>query len=416
MNKFMDWMINSFAPKMNKFAMNPWVSSIQQSVYSVMPMILFGSIVSISGALRVIIPAIPDLSLLSSFSFGLISIFISFLFPYNLMEKKGYADSRIMASAASVGLFLMLIIPSFDESGNLVVEFARLGSAGMMCAFLSGIFTSMIWLLCRKIIKIKSSTSLPSFVVEWINALTPLAVIIVTGYLCTFVYHIEVYSIVLLVFNPILGLVQTMPGYMVISFFQSFLYSMGISTHVINPFFFPLLIAGVEQNIANVAAGGAASNFVTFESVIAFNDIGGTGNHLSLCLLMIFMCKSKRLKAIGKATLPPVCFNINEPVLFGAPIVFNPLLMIPMWIQGFLFPALMYIAMHSGLVAFSTQLNTLYQIPPFMVAFMVFGIRGLLFALFLFVLSGAIYYPFLKAYDKQVLSEEEKVSGEVVNA
>ena len=406
MNKFMDWMVNSFAPKMNKFAMNPWVSSIQQSVYSVMPMILFGSIVSVIGALRVVLPWLPDLGLLSSFSFGLISIFISFLFPYSLVDKKGYTDSRIMASAASVGLFLMLILPTFDEAGNIVFEFARLGSAGMMCAFLAGIFTSIIWITCRKVISIKSTT-MPSFVIEWVNALTPLAIVIITGYLCTFVFKIEIYSMVLLVFNPILGFVQTMPGYMLISFLQSFLYSMGISTHVINPFFFPLLIAGVEQNIANVAAGGLAKNFVTFESVIAFNDIGGTGNHLSLCLMMIFMCKSKKLKAIGKATLPPVCFNINEPVLFGAPIVFNPLLMIPMWIQGFLFPALMYIAMHSGFVAFSTQLNTLYQIPPFMVAFMVFGIRGLIFAVLLFILSGIIYYPFLKAYDRQVIKEEE---------
>jgi len=406
MKKFMDWMVNSFAPKMNKFAMNPWVSSIQQSVYSVMPMILFGSVVSVIGALRVVLPWLPDLGLLSSFSFGLISIFIAFLFPYSLVDKKGYTDSRIMASAASVGLFLMLILPTFDEAGNIAFEFARLGAAGMMCAFLAGIFTSLVWVMCRKAIKIKSTT-MPSFVIEWVNALTPLSIVIITGYLCTFIFKIEIYSMVLLIFNPILGFVQTMPGYMMISLLQSFLYSLGISTHVINPFFFPLLIAGVEQNIANVAAGGVASNFVTFESVIAFNDIGGTGNHLSLCLLMIFMCKSKKLKAIGKATLPPVCFNINEPVLFGAPIVFNPLLMIPMWIQGLLFPALMYIAMHSGLVAFSTQLNTLYQIPPFMVAFMVFGIRGLIFAILLFILSGVIYYPFLKAYDRQVMKEEE---------
>jgi Phosphotransferase system cellobiose-specific component IIC len=406
MNKLMYWLTNSFAPKMNKFASNPWVSSIQQSIYSIMPVILFGSIISMIGALRVIIPVIPDISLLSSFSFGLLGLFVAFLFPYNLMEKKGQADSQIMAAVTSLGLFLMLIYPSFDEEANIIIEFARFGSGGMLCAFLSGIFTSLIWLACRKVIKIKASPAMPSFVVEWVNALTPVSIIIIIGYLCTFVFEIKVYAILLIIFQPVFGILQTLPGYMIISFIQSFCYSMGISTHVFNPFLFPLYINGVEQNIANAAIGANPSNFVTFESVIAFNDIGGTGNHLALCLMMILLCKSKRLKAIGKATLPPVCFNINEPVLFGAPIVFNPLLMIPMWIQGLLFPALMYFAMHSGLVPFSTQLNTMYQIPPFLVAFIVFGIRGLIFAIFLFILSGLIYFPFLKAYDRQILSEE----------
>ena len=406
MNRFLDWVTNVLAPKMNKFAANPWVASMQQSVYSIMPLILFGSFVTISGSLRLWLTWIPDLSLISSFSFGLMGLFITFLFPYNLLEKKGYSDSRIIASTVSLGLFLMIILPTFDGNGNITFEFARFGAGGMFSALVAAIFTSHVWLFTRKAIQIKS-TSLPSFIIEWVNALVPLAIVTITGYVLTFVFEIEVYNVIAIIMKPVFTITQTLPGFMLISFVQSFFYSMGVSTHVINPFLFPLMLMATQQNIDAVAVGEAATNIMTFESVIAFNDFGGTGNHLSLVLMMIFMAKSKRLKAIGKAAFPPVMFNINEPVIFGAPVVFNPLLMVPMWIQGLLFPALIYFAMHLGFIAFPTTINTLYQIPPFMVAFMVFGIRGLIFAAFLFALSGLIYFPFLKAYDKQIELEEQ---------
>ena len=129
---------------------------------------------------------------------------------------------------------------------------------------------------------------------------------------------------------------------------------------------------------------------------------------LALGLMMLFMAKSKKLKVIGKATIVPSLCNINEPVIFGAPVAFNPILMVPMWIIGFLSPALTWLVMHLNIVPKISLLFSFWYLPFPICTYAIGGIKGLIFSLVLFALSWAVYYPFFKLYDKQCVTEEEQ--------
>lgn len=93
MKRFMQWMTESFAPRMNKIAKNPWIASIQDSILTTMPVILIGSLVTILSIFRSFIPGFPDFTLLSSFSFGLLSLFLAYLIPNTVMIKKHHAKT-----------------------------------------------------------------------------------------------------------------------------------------------------------------------------------------------------------------------------------------------------------------------------------------------------------------------------------
>ena len=95
MKSFMDWMTNVFAPKMNRIARNPWVASVQEAILATMPVILIGSFATIFNILRDFIPQIPDISMLNSFSFGLLSMFLAYLIPTTIMEKKRHRKTAV---------------------------------------------------------------------------------------------------------------------------------------------------------------------------------------------------------------------------------------------------------------------------------------------------------------------------------
>ena len=128
---------------------------------------------------------------------------------------------------------------------------------------------------------------------------------------------------------------QTLPGFILICFVPVIFYSMGISSWVFNAVTTPIFMVAIAQNIEAVAAGGVPMNIATSEAVFtaALITMGGRGGTLPLNVLMLGS-KSKKLKTMGKICIGPSLFNINEPLMFGAPVVFNPLLMVPILINS----------------------------------------------------------------------------------
>lgn len=409
MNKFLDWVTINLSPKMDKITRNPWVSSIQESIYAVMPLILFGSIISMLGAIQIVIPAFPDLSLLSKFSFGLFGLFVAFLLPSKILEKKQINTNRTIPGLTSLGLFLMLTSPIVNEEGYLVIEFARLGGGGLMCSMIAGIFVALIWILFDKTNLFKKESALPDFVLEWFKNLIPVAIALSVGYIFSFVLGYDVFAIIQGLFAPLFNSLQTLPGAVLATFIVTLFYSLGISTHVFNAFLIPIYIGATIENITNASMGLQATNLFSYEPILAFANIGGAGMHLSLGLMFIFLAKSKRLNGIGKATIMPLIFNINEPLLYGTPIVFNPILMIPMWLNSIVCTTIIYFAQVWGFVPVATMMNLTGQMPSFMYAFVVYGFNGLILSIGTFILSGLIYYPFFKAYDTQLATKENEI-------
>jgi len=407
MKKLMDWMTNVFAPKMNKFARNPWITAIQESILTAMPVILIGSFATLFNIIRDFIPGMPDISLLSSFSFGLLSLFLSYLIPTTIMEKKKHRKTSRQAGLAGIAFFLMIVSPAFDEGGNIVIYFGNLGTEGMIAALLSGVFVGAIMNQFAKHSFFKEDTALPDFITVWFDTLIPITVVLLVGWLFIFKLEISLFNIIYAIFDPFISIGQSFLGFVLFNFIAfSVLYSFGISTWVLYPVMAAITLQGIGDNIALVEAGKAAVNIHTSETVNLFL-LGGGGTTLALNIMML-RAKSKKLKVISRSSIIPSICNINEPLVFGAPIAFNPLLMVPMWIIGLVGPAIVYLSMSTGLVPIPCETFQFWYAPSPIMGYMVTrSISGVILVLVIFALSWLIYYPFFKVYDKQVYEEEQ---------
>ena len=408
MNGFMNFLNTKFAPRAQKIANNGWIVTIKNSILEVLPFIFVGSFITLLNIPLNFWKWWPNLAPISSFTFGLVSIFIAFLFPFNFMEHMKLNKQRIIAGLSSVALFLMLANPTWDKSRSIIsYQFSELGAGGMFVALVVGIYTALIMEAFGKFSFFSDDTSMPDFVIAWFDSMLPITVVIATGWLLSDILHFNFYQLIVNIFSPLATSLDTWWGFTLFLFFQCFIYSMGISGWVLAAIDQPVMLAGIAANAREVAAGHAATHIFTSELVYSFPWIGGVGCTLPLVLLMLFATKSKRMKALGKACILPSIFNINEPVVFGT-VVWNPYLMIPLWINGIVLPLITSLWFKAGLSPIPHSLMQMWYIPfPFVTWIVSPAISSLILLLILFVVGGLIWYPFLKVYDNSLIKEEK---------
>ncbi len=405
MNTFIKWMNESFAPKVNKITRNAWVSGIQDAIMAVLPLILVGSLITLISILNDFIPQMPDFSLISSFSFGLISVFISFLIPYYVMEKKKVNDRKIISGLTGLALFFMVLMPEFPEDGGIVFQFERFGGNGMFVALFIGIIVAVVMYFFSKFSFFNDSSTLPDFIIVWFDTIIPITILLLLGWTFTFNLGIDFYNVILNLFEPLSLIGQSFTGFVLLTFIPIFLYSFGISAWALYPIIFPIWVAGIEANSV------IATNINTMETLTAWVWVGGMGTTLPLVIMMVFLAKSQQLKAIGKVTVVPSIFNINEPVIFGAPIVFNPILMIPMWLNALIIPAITYIVLNLGMVTIPSKVFQLWYLPIGISTYLInTDLRGLILLVIIIAVSCLIWYPFFKVYDMQQATKEKETS------
>lgn len=165
MKKIMDFMMNSFAPKVNKVVKNPWISAIQDAIMAALPLVFVGSLVTVVSLLKNLFPSMPDFSMISNFSFGMFGLIVSFMIPYYLMEKKGHSGQKLIAGATSIVLFMMLLFPTLSEKGEITFILSRFGATGMFLAMITGLFVSLVMHLAAKKSFFDEDTPIPDFVV-----------------------------------------------------------------------------------------------------------------------------------------------------------------------------------------------------------------------------------------------------------
>jgi len=194
-----------------------------------------------------------------------------------------------------------------------------------------------------------------------------------------------------------------------LNLFCCFFYSLGISGWTWSGPRNAIFIPAQAANVAAVAAGGTAMYLTTSEvcNGIALICLGGMGCTLALNIWCLFS-KSKRLKTLGRVCIAPAIFNINEPILFGTPIVFNPILMLPMWICTTVNATIVWIVMRTGLLAIPTiELAMVATIPaPFSTVMFTGDMRGVIWWAVCLAVDLLIWYPFFKTYEKQEVEKE----------
>lgn len=407
MNGFMHFLNTKFAPGAQKIANNDWTVTIKNSILEVLPFIFVGSLITLFNIPLNFWKWWPDLAPISSFTFGLVSIFIAFLFPFNLMEHKKLKKQRIIAGLSSVALFLMLANPIWDKSGAVVsYQFSEFGAGGMFVALVVGIYTALIMETFGKFSFFSEDTSMPDFVIAWFDSMLPITVVVATGWILTYLLHFNFYKLIVDLFSPLANSLNTWWGFTLFLFFTCFIYSMGISGWVLAAVDQPVMLAGIAANAHQYANGQTVTHIFTSELIYSFPWIGGVGCTLPLVLLMLFACKSRRMKALGKACIAPSIFNINEPVIFGT-VVWNPYLMIPLWINGLVLPLITAFWFKAGLSPIPHSLMQMWYIPfPFVTWIVSPAISSIILLVILFVVGTLVWYPFLKVYDNSLIKDE----------
>ena len=402
MKVFLSWLEEHFAPRAQKVSNNIWVATLKESIFQVLPFILLGSVFAMLAVLGDVNPWFFNFWTLFGWTMGIISLLIAFLIPFNLMEKKRLRKQRIIAGLTGSVAFLIIVTPQLVVDGAIGVGHGAFGAEGMFVAIVAGVLTGIVMTAFGKFSFFKETSAIPDFVRAWFDQMLPLAVVIVPVWLIADIFAIDIYNALLFVFMPLQNVIEHPVGFIIFTFIQVFLYSMGISPWVLAPVSSPVMLAAI---VANMESTGA--NIVTGTAIYSsYLWIGGIGATLPLVFMMI-RSKAKKLSAVGRASLLPGILNINEPVVFGA-IVWNPILMIPMWIQGIILPFLMWFFTVG--IPFApipmVQFEMWYTPFPISTWLTTQSIMGLALFLIIFVVASLIWYPFLKIYEKQELAAE----------
>ena len=227
-------------------------------------------------------------------------------------------------------------------------------------------------------------------------------------WIVTAVLKIDMNKIIMQVFQPIMHLgMNSYLGVVVPTLLIALLWSAGVhGVAVIGSILRPFWLVLLQENMDAVAAGRLAPN-IGDEGFYSFVWIGGAGGTLALCLLFMFFAKSSYLKQIGRLSFIPGLFNINEPIMFGAPTVLNPILAIPFILGPFITSSLAWFACNFHLVNNASVLVPFTIPSPFKVFLMTGGDwRAIVLVTINFAIYLVLYYPFVKIYDKQMLAKE----------
>lgn len=400
MDKFMNWMTKTVAPKMERIAQNPWVYGLQEAINKILPLILVGSLITIYNVLKVYVTSLPNLTAIRDYTFGLISIFMVFLIPYFIMENKKHDKMKYIAGMTGISLFMILVSPKITDAGY-IYNFSYFGAGGMFVAIVAGLFVAFVMNLFGNFTFFKEDSAMPGFIQQWFDSLIPIIIVVFVGWLLVIQLKLDMYQLIVSIFAPLASIAQTFPGMLLLYLIPTIFYSMGISGWVFSPILEPIALAAIA---ANAAAGASAANIFCDEVVYALIALGGRGCTLPLSAIML-KAKSKKLKVLGKTTIGPSILNINEPVVYGC-IAWNPILMIPMWIIAIITVATTYFSMRVGLVAIPKAVFSVWYCPVFLQGFLVSGIGGIILTAVNFAIAAIIWYPFFKVYDNMCLEEE----------
>ncbi|WP_248559186.1 PTS cellobiose transporter subunit IIC [Mammaliicoccus sciuri] len=296
------------------------------------------------------------------------------------------------------------IFNGWEMSGDGV---SRLGTTGIFTAIIMSIIDVQLYRLCvKRQWIIKMPEAVPEGVSRSFTALIPaflvaFVILAFTGILVAF--DTDIFKIIAVPFGFVVNLTSSWIGILVIYFLIHALWIVGIhGANIISAFITPIVLSNMQLNIegANIPFAGEFQN--------SFVVMGGSGATLGLCVFIAFLAKSEQLRVLGKASLAPGLFNINEPLVFGLPIVYNPFLAIPFFLAPMVSASIGYWTIKLELVK-----PIIAQVPwPSPIGFGAFiGTAGSLMAVLVSLICGfvafLIWFPFIKIYDKKLVEQEK---------
>lgn len=409
-------------PALGKLSQVTVIKAIQYGCMATMPLTL--GVVLISIAANFPITAWTDwlaATGLSTHATAVVQVTMSisglymafFIGYYNTSERR---HNGLTGGAISLGTFLALMPQEIAYEGGTVsgLSFDYLGSNGIFGGMIIAICVTGVYCwLDGKNLKIKLPDSVPPKVTESLEP-TFISIIIFT---CVFLIRVafsytpygNFYDAVnTIVGTPITGLGSSPVAATIYMVFVSLFWFFGIHPNTLVAIYMPVFVATGQANLSAYLAGEALP-YLSFSGTLAYYAIGGSGNTLGLALIMPFVCKSERYKALSKLSIGPALFNINEPLIFGLPMMLNFTFLPPMVLSAVANGILGYFFYTLGV--FNTLNPTIsmpWTTPAFITPFFTIGLVGVLCACVAVVMDALIYLPFLKVADNAALAEEQE--------
>ena len=323
-------------------------------------------------------------------------------------------DKLSGAAVAVVSWFILMPYKVTDGSVTLNgIPLDWVGSKGIFIGIIT-VFVSVhiyAWVIKKGWI-IKMPKGVPPAVTQSFAALVPSAVVLGVFFLVNSLIAITPYDnafnfIFKFLQQPLLVLGNTLGAVLVAMGFQHFFWFFGINGgSIVGSIMQPILTPLSMENLSAFQAGTALPNVINQQFYDLFTTFGGAGSTLSMLIAMIIVCRSQRIKNLSKISVVPALFGINEPVIFGLPVVLNPTILIPFLLTPLINILISYFSMVSGLVPFTSGVSMPWTTPVIISGFLTTGWRGALLQLILVILGVFIYMPFVKMMDKQYKKEE----------
>lgn len=275
MKKIQEWIEKHLVPVMNRITQNFWFGIVADAILYIVPFSMVSAIPSLWSILRRFVPVLPDISPLSTFSFGLIGLFVSFVIPYNCLNKIGKKDRSMIAGFTGIGTFMMCMNFVTTDEGSLVAM-SKFGAGGMFTAMFVGLLVAVVYKAMFKFSFFGEDSVIPDFVKNWFDNIIAILISLTAGYLLTYVMKIDVFTMVQLIMKPITSFAQSGPGVVLIVLLQNVFYFFGISGWVFTPVTRSITQAAIAENAAMMAAGMAPKNIYAY-GFSRYHHIGGQG-------------------------------------------------------------------------------------------------------------------------------------------
>ena len=426
-------------PFFNAIARNKYLKAIRDGFISVIPIIISSSIFILVDAVPNVWgfywPAEIDAILMKAYNYsmGILALGAAattakhFCDAQNRDMPKNNQINFLSVMIASVIGFLLLsrdaINVEVDSTSYSGFANGFLGSKGLLTAFISAFVVGIVYkFFVSRNITIKLPDQVPPNISQTFKDLIPFSVSISIFWLFDLIFR-SAFGFcfaqgVIQVFQPLFSAADSYVGLAIIYGAMSLFWFVGVhGPSIVEPAISAALVANMSANLTAYQAGEQATHVLSLSSQYFVVCLGGTGATLVICFMFAFLAKSKEMKAIGRASMIPTLFNVNEPFLFGAPMVLNPIFFVP-----FVFAPICNIwalKIFVDLIGMDGFLYTLpWTVPGPVGIIMGLGFQPLAFVFLAAVLAidFLVYYPFFKVYDREKCEEEAAMLEEELAA
>lgn len=413
--------MEKFKPLFEKIASNQYIAAIRDGFIAAMPIILFSSIF-------LMIAYVPNawgfywsdkvtnsLLVAYNYSMGLLALFVTGTTAKNLTDSKNLSLPKTnqvnpisVIMAAEISFIILAIVPL--KNG---VDLTYMGTQGLIAAYIVGLITPNIYYVCIKNnVTIKLPPQVPQNIAQTFKDVIPMASTVTIFWAVDLAFKeltgVNLPKFIIQLLSPLFSASETYLGLSIIAGAMAFFWFCGVQgPSIVQPAVVPIMIANTAANLQMYQAGHQASHVLAMNTMDYVMNFGGTGSTLVLAYIFMFFAKSKQLKAVGSASFIPGTFSVNEPILFGTPIIMNPMFFFP-----FILTPIVNVCMFKFFVDVLGMNSIMYTMPwtlPGFIGIPVstgFAPLSFVYVALIIVLDILVYWPFFRAYDKSLLAEE----------